>query len=47
MAVLVVMVADDPGMHSSQNEQDSRFYARAANIPIAGAVKQSGMQGFM
>jgi len=31
---LVVMVADDPGMHSSQNEQDSRFYARAANIPM-------------
>ncbi|NSW90453.1 MAG: indolepyruvate ferredoxin oxidoreductase subunit alpha [Firmicutes bacterium] len=31
---LVIMVADDPGMHSSQNEQDSRFYARAANVPI-------------
>lgn len=31
---LVVIVADDPGMHSSQNEQDSRFYARAANIPM-------------
>lgn len=27
---LVVCVADDPGMHSSQNEQDSRHYARAA-----------------
>jgi len=29
---LVVIVADDPGMHSSQNEQDSRHYARAAKI---------------
>jgi indolepyruvate ferredoxin oxidoreductase alpha subunit len=31
---LVVMVADDPGMHSSQNEQDSRFYARSAKVPM-------------
>jgi indolepyruvate ferredoxin oxidoreductase alpha subunit len=31
---LVIMVADDPGMHSSQNEQDSRYYARAAHIPM-------------
>ncbi|MCK5363458.1 MAG: indolepyruvate ferredoxin oxidoreductase, partial [Gammaproteobacteria bacterium] len=30
---LVVAVADDPGMHSSQNEQDSRFYAQFAEIP--------------
>ncbi|MCL2208759.1 MAG: thiamine pyrophosphate-dependent enzyme [Treponema sp.] len=30
---LVVVVADDPGMHSSQNEQDSRFYADFAMIP--------------
>ena len=29
---LVVVSADDPGMHSSQNEQDSRFYARFAQI---------------
>jgi indolepyruvate ferredoxin oxidoreductase alpha subunit len=29
---LVVVSADDPGMHSSQNEQDSRFYARFAKI---------------
>lgn len=29
---LVLVVADDPGMHSSQNEQDSRHYARAAKI---------------
>ncbi len=31
---LVIMVADDPGMHSSQNEQDSRFYARASKVPM-------------
>lgn len=31
---LVIVVADDPGMHSSQNEQDSRFYAMAANVPM-------------
>ena len=29
---LVVCVADDPGMHSSQNEQDSRHYAEAAKL---------------
>lgn len=33
-AGLVVCVADDPGMHSSQNEQDSRHYAMAAKIPM-------------
>ncbi|MCM2323664.1 MAG: thiamine pyrophosphate-dependent enzyme [Oligoflexia bacterium] len=32
-AGLVLVVADDPGMHSSQNEQDSRFYADFAKIP--------------
>jgi len=31
---LVLCVADDPGMHSSQNEQDSRHYAKAAKIPM-------------
>ena len=31
---LVVCVADDPGMHSSQNEQDSRHYAIGAKIPL-------------
>ncbi len=30
---LVIAVADDPGMHSSQNEQDSRFYADFARLP--------------
>ena len=31
---MVIGVADDAGMHSSQNEQDSRHYARAAKIPM-------------
>lgn len=31
---LVVCVADDPGMHSSQNEQDSRHYAVSAKLPM-------------
>lgn len=31
---LVVLVADDPSMHSSQNEQDSRFYGRFSLMPI-------------
>ena len=29
----VILAADDPGMYSSQNEQDSRFYALAAHVP--------------
>lgn len=31
---LVIVSADDPGMHSSQNEQDNRFYARMSKIPV-------------
>jgi len=31
---LIVTVADDPSMHSSQNEQDSRFYGKFAMVPI-------------
>jgi len=30
---LIVVSADDPSMHSSQNEQDSRFYGKFANVP--------------
>lgn len=33
-AGMVIAVADDAGMHSSQNEQDSRHYARAAKVPM-------------
>ena len=31
---LIVLAADDPSMHSSQNEQDSRFYGKFAMIPV-------------
>jgi len=31
---ILLCVADDPGMHSSQNEQDTRHYARFARIPV-------------
>ncbi len=31
---LVLVAADDPGMHSSQNEQDSRHYARLGKVPM-------------
>ena len=31
---MVICVADDPGMHSSQNEQDSRHYAMASKVPM-------------
>ena len=37
---LVVVVADDPGMHSSQDEQDSRFFADFAKIPCYEPVNQ-------
>lgn len=31
---LVVLAADDPGMHSSQNEQDTHYYGAAAHVPV-------------
>lgn len=37
---LVVVVADDPSMHSSQNEQDTRFYARFAQLPLLEPANQ-------
>lgn len=39
-AGLVVAVADDPGMHSSQNEQDSRYYAAMARVPCLEPTTQ-------
>ena len=33
-AGMVICVADDPGMHSSQNEQDSRHYAMSSKVPM-------------
>lgn len=42
---LIVSVADDPSMHSSQNEQDSRFYAEFALIPcIEPSTQQEAYQ---
>ena len=37
---LVVLAADDPSMHSSQNEQDSRFYGKFAMVPILEPASQ-------
>jgi len=37
---LVVVAADDPSMHSSQNEQDSRFYGKFAMMPILEPTNQ-------
>ena len=33
---LVIVSADDPGMHSSQNEQDNRYHAKMAKVPLLG-----------
>lgn len=33
-AGMIIAVADDAGMHSSQNEQDSRHYAKASKVPM-------------
>jgi len=37
---VVVLVADDPSMHSSQNEQDSRFYGKFAFVPTFEPASQ-------
>jgi indolepyruvate ferredoxin oxidoreductase alpha subunit len=37
---LVVVVADDPSMHSSQNEQDTRFYGKFAYLPLLEPANQ-------
>lgn len=37
---MIVTVADDPSMHSSQNEQDSRYYGRFAQVPILEPANQ-------
>ncbi|MBR4016970.1 MAG: indolepyruvate ferredoxin oxidoreductase subunit alpha [Oscillospiraceae bacterium] len=43
---MVIGVADDAGMHSSQNEQDSRHYARAAKIPMLEPSDSAEAQEF-
>src|SRR5664280_3054751 len=37
---LLIVAADDPSMHSSQNEQDSRFFGKFAMIPILEPLNQ-------
>jgi indolepyruvate ferredoxin oxidoreductase alpha subunit len=44
---LVIVAADDPGMHSSQNEQDSRFYAQAAHIPMLEPADSEECRAFV
>ncbi len=44
---LVVLVADDPSMHSSQNEQDTRFYAKFALIPTLEPSSQQEAYNMM
>ncbi len=46
-AGLVLCVADDPGMHSSQNEQDSRNYAVAAKLPMLEPADSGECRDFM
>lgn len=44
---LVVVAADDPSMHSSQNEQDSRFYAKFAMVPVLEPSNQQEAYAMM
>ncbi|TET58703.1 indolepyruvate ferredoxin oxidoreductase subunit alpha [Candidatus Aerophobetes bacterium] len=44
---LVVAVADDPGMYSSQNEQDTRNYARSAKVPMFEPSDSQEAKDFM
>ena len=46
-AGLVVVVADDPGMHSSRNEQDSRYYALSSHIPMLEPSDSSEARDFV
>jgi indolepyruvate ferredoxin oxidoreductase alpha subunit len=44
---LVLAVADDPSMHSSQNEQDSRVYGRFAMVPVLEPASQQELYDSM
>lgn len=46
-AGLIVFVADDPGMHSSQNEQDSRHYAIASKVPMLEPADSEEARNFV
>ena len=44
---LVIVVADDPGLYSSQNEQDTRMVARAAHLPVLEPSDSAEAKEFM
>ena len=44
---LVVLIADDPGMHSSQNEQDSRWWGPFAKVPVFEPSDSSECRAFV
>lgn len=44
---LVVITADEPGMHSSQNEQDNRLYAQHAKVPLIEPADSQECKDFM
>jgi len=46
-AGFVVLTADDPSTHSSQNEQDNRYYARLANVPMIEPSNPQETKDFM
>ena len=46
-AGLVIVCADDPGMHSSQNEQDNRHYAKAAKLPMLEPADSAECRDFV
>ena len=43
----IILSADDPGMHSSQNEQDNRHYAKASKIPMLEPADSSESKDFI
>jgi len=44
---LVVITADDPGMHSSQNEQDNRYFAKFAKVPLLEPIDPQEAKEFV
>ncbi len=44
---LVIVVADDPGLYSSQNEQDTRMVARAAKLPVIEPADSAEAKEYM
>ena len=44
---MVLVVADDPGIYSSQNEQDTRMIARAAMVPVVEGILQRGVMNYL